>query len=1669
MKGRNRFLLLIAMLAAALCLVFGACGGGKIVLSFETNGAPEIAAQEYDAGSTFTLPEPQWEGHSFEGWYEKSDFSGSPVLSGTAEKSTTFYAKWEQMPEIRLNLGGGALAAGEKLYLKAGEDLFSFMQNYRPTKANSEFGAWLLGDAELTAGAKMPAEGVTLKARYKTAYTVEVYLQTLAQDGYEKGDDIVGYEYAGTSLTPKPEVHGFTLTENSNAVTTKTIGDDPSANVFRLYYDRLTYNVYFLPAYPDGSSGDSVSESHLFGEEITLPFDTFAVEGYLLSGWAETPAGDPLYRYDYAADCYNSDAEAAPVTHTVDGETFFYAVWKQGYTDMFGGSDVIYLFDETSGEIFLSRAGMFFVGAYRATDNTFYFDRSDDVEPLEGRLFGDGTFAFYSDIRSSRAFFLFEVGSGVNRDTQILFDEYNGLIYSVTVNDETVQGTRTEDSKGTYTIDEYGYYVAVFNSGKMSGQTITFITGEAREPASNSTVPAFQVRNEEEYGWGVLYRAAIAQGQLTYYTTAYRLVLDGFSTATLVTASNTLSNYTYRRDGELINLYNASSGAAYQSYRLLPELVNGRRVYGVYNASYEHTYTDDNGNELTLDGFLSATCTGTDSFEGYYTVSSSVFGNLVTVVTGGKTRLFLTSTATTTVTDEEGGSHSETTYRFTEKPLDYQEYYYSDETGVPNGPLVVFSDSFGAAGKVTVYGYVPATRDYEKTLLGSVQEEDGSYLFTTEEVYKYSEEVSTSIWDYSKITAFTFGLDVYVANTLFGSMSLPVFYVSATTFKDGEVETESNLAIYYSEKEGSAELALVGSFAFLTVGEETTVGQFSVNGVRMTITPYNGSASVYLEIDEEGKTFVRLTNLLGTTYGFDLETGSRVSSETLVFDGKGGAVLTTEDEDGEQTTLEGTVRATDDTTEAGARIYEFTGGGETFRFILANTSSYTLFAREYEQYAGMFSNEDGERLVLDGFGVSATYYNAVGESIPGTYIVPEENVVILIFAVQNTQYVIYFDLSGQEFTVRGGEYGTYVVFDNNGMNGLYLDLDGYNKASVYRMEEDEEAEDGVRSVPIDENAAYERTESGYIVSYQDGANHYELRGQRGTVTIAGVTIRAFFLEHLEVVATYVNPKDWSALVVNAYGMAEKHMADGTVENGMVSLITEDLLYYVNNAGTDACIYRYNQKTATVTEIRYEARGYYTEDLDALLFSNAGFMIAGGETRFYYNVEADNTVTLYRQAADDPKANKYGFIEEKFGAFQDTVEFEGKTYHANSGFAIVFKRDASETEKFPVRVGTDEEKNPIMGNFEQLTFAPTGSRTFTVRGSVVVAGSAYDCYVTREADEEGNTRLYVTLGSFVFDVNVNYQGSAFGAQNNNSFKVTALRAESGYYASSYLLNYYFIYTLFHQAIGNSFGYITFVTEFDEQGQETVHYLNGRFGESSGMFDSLGELVSFDHATYTEGEQYYSVDVEGTDKEHYRMNFRLTGSYYQLFGVYSYDLIGFTHVETLTDAESGYTVEVEQIVASDNYQAGSYFTLKLFKPTEGEEKTQLEATSIFVNEDTFYFIIREENEDKIITSSTYYIIELGAAEELPEGTTMPRHDSVKVSEKTAQVVYNAEKDAYVEIVEEKVMLLHLNGNSYLIENSVYADGVYTITTFGGMKYTVTVADGVATITEVVEPEE
>lgn len=1665
--------LLVAILFALVLFAVAACNSDEVELNFETNGGNQIESVKVKIGDNYTLPVPTRSGYEFDGWYTDEQFSGSAVESIEAKEDATFYAKWTQVFTVTLDLDGGALSSSS-LTLRAGTNLYNAVENLIPTKANHQFGGWYRDGSALASGTLMPEANVTLQARYKVAYTVEIYLQDAADETkYEKAEqDVVGYDWAGTKVEPDEKVVGFErVIGHELEVAQKELSDNPAENVFKIYYNRQTINVIFDANYPNTEKEDQIVLSVKYGEEVTVPVN-FSEEGSYLYGWT-SDGGQTVYKTNIVESLVrndNSGVEYKPDSFIPEEDIVLYGVWNEGYVDMFGGEDYIYLSMNQDNMVYLYRGGEYFVGEINDKTNEFLFRNNSDEIILKGKINENKTFSYSDTIRNNSSYSLFEVGVGVNESKKIIFDEFNGIEYY-----EEENGQITVRMSGYYDIDsETGIYTAHFDD-----TTFKFIVGTV------SGQKAFQIRNEEEFALGRdngdyvgLVRFAISEGNLVYYTEVYHLLLDGFGNAAMNMGDSTQSyRYTYDAELQRITLLN-SMGMVVGVCQIMSGTTT--QGYMLYDQQTDNVFTSKSSDAtLTLDGLYNATYfDGTKSITGvYYIEKTSVLGGSIVKfiyedgAVGSEpvtfTFIIQSETVDSGSVDEAGKPVMTTNFYFEKKHNGYAEYFYKDgnpEIAYYYSPVLVVNDT--AEGKASVYGYITSNKQYKKVSEGTLiyNPETKLYMYTAERYFD-APEVTTNPFDLSKVKSFIY--DLGIVNMSSGAVNVSYWYSVTTVNADGgeDITTEFEVKNYTSQ---GATLRLVSGFAIYTLENGNFISAtYTLNGNIVVISTSAGS--LYLEINDVDSTFITLTTPPYTAKEI-MEDNKISNNSTLTFDGKGGATYTLKGEP--EVVHVGSVTKTTEVTAFGAEIYQFTSDGLQFKFIQLFTSSANLFTRYNENYVGDYRSADGGRITLDGYGYQGEYFDSNdGTTSKGIYYIAEENVVCMIF----DDVVRYFDLKeNKQFTVRGLEYGAHILMDNQNISGIYVEFDGYGKLSVFTIDSETQ-----ERAYIDQNGTYTIDGEDFTLTYTDGNKEINLVGKRSILIISSQGYNVFVVSYKEVARIYINEVDFSVLVLNEIGGAVRYDKNGVKQVGEYLIITDTMLYYASTQSEDACIYIYDDEKGTATPINFRERGYYTPELDSLQFTKYGFAIFNGETRYYYNV-VDNNVVIYRRAnatGETLPVNKYGFVEVQFGPFNDEVQFEGKTYILNSGFELVFKREDATKEKYPVPMSNGNETyyRPL----EDLRFTPTGKINFNVSGVVTIDGTDYNCTVTKT-----ETEMYVTVQYFRFYIEATYSG------DNNIYKVVGMENRRTLPAYTYLYLYYMYAMLAGPSAAanmpNTWGVISLVSEYNDAGTVTKKYIIGDFGSDSGMIDSNGNIVSFNTEDYTldEASGMYTVNFKAEDGYNYKLYFAIAPfSQLQTSG---YQVFALTRVESVMSGE--YKIEVERVITSEaNMAMGAFFKVSLYK-----NDTLVEYTDIYATSPTkVYYVVREKTQEGKITGTTYYIIEFtekavdsGVAEGEAAVKNISLIESASVKMETIETIYTQDGLSYVDIsATDGVLMMTIvekdegtgkeTTHIYFITKSSYDVNTttYTINTSANKTFTIKVneAEGSKTVVITEVPQE
>ena len=1640
---------LFVLLACVLCVSFAACthNSNKVMISFEVNGGTEIAAVYVDNGEDYTLPVPQRDGYEFEGWYSNEELTGSPVTQIKATENVTFYAKWAQLFTVTLDTKGGMLSE-TSFKLKAGANLYEALESYVPVKTDYQFYVWLNGTSPVISNTKMPSSDITLTAKYKVKYSIAIYRETFTEGEYAKDENyVIGYGEVGAVVVPElssDDTRGFTAVQHPDEVTSLTLSENAASNLFKFYLKRNSCAVIFHANYPDGTDEIVKTETVKYGIEVVLPVDTI-FDGYCLTGWADTSYGTATYTVDaITGKLFNSPsgAEVKEVKILPDTDINLYAVWVKGYTDISGGKDTIFLFDSNSDIVYLYRNGVFFLGSYRASSQMATFQ--DDSVYIRAKLLENGMFVYY-DAERSATYYLYKmsftdgkVSYGIDNNTSISIDAYNGIRYI----------TLSDSSEGTFIVDDYGYYVATFTSGNLAGQTLTLLLTETTTNGLKRNV--FRVRNEEEYNLTMAYRAEVKNGQLIYYPSAYRIFFYGFNGVRYYTSNTSYSDTGFLAfvDGDKLTVVSiSSSGATNVYFEAKLNTIDGVTFYTIYSGKYDFTASDGNSS-LVLDGYGNATYRATgENVSGYYTIYGTGFGDfLVTLyVDGSEYANFIVNVT------EEG---EDLVYSYVKKVAGYMEFNYTDEKIIYTATYLVLNDD--GAGTASLYGNDSEGNIY-KISRGTFKFVNGLYVYTKETWEVPSEvEIYFPSTDFSSFV-FTFGTKKVGLTTTY-SVVLWVKYTEGDS-DPAELYTE------YVSEDGKETLALlnfgsVAIYSFESNGETVHIaGAYSVSSAGILTLTYSSSLVLYLTVDKEEMTFERLDFAPYSIYTItpDLYVNKNVYFSLT---GKiiGDAYIATYNiVDGEDTT-----------TIAGKIVVNTTDGTYTFisddeqttlNFVMISTSSSSYISIYDPTYAYRYVSSAYGILELDGYGTKATLN---GNSF--MYRVEDENVIVLITSIG---YVyVDLDMSDKSFTIRDGAYGTYLFFDNQYLNGYYFHFDGYGGLSVFKMVKGDGEDDYVREY-IDENGTYEIKDSSVIVHYTNGTVSIDREGVFGTITYGSSTYRTFGFTYSEIANTYVSTSDWSVITLDGNGKAVKYDTYGVAETGSYIIVTDSLFYYVNDNSTDAALYRYDPVRAIATPVVLRARGYYTVDMESLLFSRYGFAIFNGAERYYYEIEENEIIIYQRAENDETGANKYGFISIPLGRYDaTTINYGGKNYIFNDGYDITFSRTASDAAKYPVNVGTSA--NPVYSSVEKLIFTPSGDNAeYSVSGIAVINNKNYSCTVMRTVDEDGSVAYYVMLGNYRLTVSLEYGGLNSNNESLSAFTVSELVSINTLYSDTYLTNAYLAAVLFGQQIPNTWGIVQLVREYDEEGQENGNYVYAVFGPSSYMYDINGDRIYLERVPYEYDSETgkFSLEFEYDDEYNYTMVFTVKLNPFFRMNAYSIDYV--TRSQTLT--HNNYKLEIQTIIASDIYSRGLIFSMKLF---EGED--EIEYTIGLSREGGLYYVSRTVDDEGKITATKYYKIDISRMEAEEGNNSVPLYDENITISKLANIktYYAEDETSYVDIDEDghEVLFVYIYddetgvGTEYAVTSCKYSeDGGYTVTLSSDEIYNVKVEGDTVTLTK------
>lgn len=289
-------------------------------VSFETNGGDAVAS--YKTGVIQSPPDTSRTGYVFEGWYTKSDFSGSPVLFPyTVTKPITLYAKWLATYEVTFVTNGGSEIASFRA-----AQLSTYPESVRD---GYSLAGWYT-DAALTHIVEFPFNliaDITLYAKWQPVYTVNFVVNGGSSVATKQTGNI---RESPVSTKSNASLEGWYLDAdflpaNKVSFPYTVTGDVTLYAKWQAIQCTITY-------YANGATSGSVPQSITVdkGSSYTISGNTGNLQktGYAFTKWNVRADG-------------NGQGYSVGYTITVTGDIQLYAQWGKDYAAMItveGGS-----------------------------------------------------------------------------------------------------------------------------------------------------------------------------------------------------------------------------------------------------------------------------------------------------------------------------------------------------------------------------------------------------------------------------------------------------------------------------------------------------------------------------------------------------------------------------------------------------------------------------------------------------------------------------------------------------------------------------------------------------------------------------------------------------------------------------------------------------------------------------------------------------------------------------------------------------------------------------------------------------------------------------------------------------------------------------------------------------------------------------------------------------------------------------------------------------------------------------------------------------------------------------------------------------------------------------------------------------------------------------------
>ena len=256
-----------------------------------TINSGNVTSYTYGVGATLpTAEDVTYTGHTFKGWYDNENLTGSPVtaISDTETGNKEYWAKWEANTyTVTLNAGGGTINNGNVTGYTYGVGA-TLPTAGDMTYTGHTFKGWY--DNENLTGFPVTAIGNTETGNkeYWAKWEANTYTVTLnAGGGTINSGNVTGYTYGvGATLPTDVTRTGYTFkgwydNENLTGSPVTAIGNTETGN--KEYWAKWEINQYTVTVKPENGKAD-ITITQDYGTAITAPADPTR-EGYQFNGW----------------------------------------------------------------------------------------------------------------------------------------------------------------------------------------------------------------------------------------------------------------------------------------------------------------------------------------------------------------------------------------------------------------------------------------------------------------------------------------------------------------------------------------------------------------------------------------------------------------------------------------------------------------------------------------------------------------------------------------------------------------------------------------------------------------------------------------------------------------------------------------------------------------------------------------------------------------------------------------------------------------------------------------------------------------------------------------------------------------------------------------------------------------------------------------------------------------------------------------------------------------------------------------------------------------------------------------------------------------------------------------------------------------------------------------